>query len=156
MSMDDEEIFSKIEDIAKKIKERVTEIPFEDIMLLGQEMVRKTWDMLMIGEAPELEKLMDLLVYTTAEDSFWETLDIEVMNTLVMMNSTAIMMTNSMLSDGCEEASNTIICCFKTRAGQALDMIEHLAEDLDTGDIEHCEEMMKSLMGKMKMMMQMA
>jgi len=156
MSMDDKEIFSKIEDIGKKVKERVTEIPFEDIILLGQEMVRKTWDMLMIGEAPELEKLMDLLVYTTAEDSFWETLDMEVMNTMEMMNSTTMMMTNSMLSDGCEEASNPVICCFKTRAGQVLDMIEHLAEDLDTGDIDHCEEMMKSLMGRMKMMIQMA
>merc|ERR1712002_504769 len=94
-----------------------------------------------------------MLVLMTAEDSFWEMLDIQVRNATEMMNSTAMMMTMSMISEGCDEASNPFLCCFKSRANTVLEMIEQKAEDLDSGNLEHCEEMMKSAMEGIKMML---
>merc|ERR1719427_1782467 len=156
ISIDVKDVFQKIEDIATKLKDRAIEIPFETIIFHAQNMVRKTWDMMMIGEAPELEKLVEMLVVMTAEDSFWEMLDIQVRNTTDMMNKTATMMTMSMLSEGCDEASNPFLCCFKSRANTVLEMIEQWGEDLDSGDFEHCEKMMKSAMEGIKMMLHIA
>jgi len=153
ISMDVSDVFQKIEDITTKLKDRAIEIPFEEINFLAQDMVRKTWDMMMIGEAPELEKLVDMLVIMTAKDSFWEMLDIQVRNTTDMMNNTVMMMTMSMLSEGCDEASNPFLCCFKSRANTVLEMIEQWAEDLDSGNFEHCEKMMNSSMEGIKMML---
>ena len=153
ISMDLDDIFQKVENIATKLKDRAMEIPFETIIYLAQDMVRKTWDKMMIGEAPELEKLVDMLVLMTAEDSFWEMLDTQVRNATEMMNNTTMMMTMSMISEGCDEASNPFLCCFKSRANKVLEMIEQKAEDLDSGNLEHCEEMMKSAMEGIKMML---
>ena len=153
ISMDLDDIFQKVENIATKLKDRAMEIPFETIIYLAQDMVRKTWDKMMIGEAPELEKLVDMLVLMTAEDSFWEMLDIQVRNATEMMNNTTMMMTMSMISEDCDEASNPFLCCFKSRANKVLEMIEQKAEDLDSGNLEHCEEMMKSAMEGIKMML---
>ena len=153
ISMDLDDIFQKVENIATKLKDRAMEIPFETIIYLAQDMVRKTWDKMMIGEAPELEKLVDMLVLMTAEDSFWEMLDTQVRNATEMMNNTTMMMTMSMISEDCDEASNPFLCCFKSRANKVLEMIEQKAEDLDSGNLEHCEEMMKSAMEGIKMML---
>ena len=78
MSMDVDAIFEKVESIATKLKDRAVEIPFEKIIFLAQEMWRKTWEMLMIGEAPELEKFVDSIVFMTFDETLWQAVDMEV------------------------------------------------------------------------------
>jgi len=62
MGMDVDTMLQHIESLLMKLRDRVTEIPFEKEMFMFDEMSRKTLDMMMIGKAPELEKLVDSMV----------------------------------------------------------------------------------------------
>merc|ERR1719341_2592504 len=110
----------------------------------------------MIGQAPQLEMLVDSLVSMMMEDSFWETLDMQMMYAPEMMYESAKMMAvdSGMLSEGCEVDQNPFLCCFKTRAKTGLLMVEHLAADLVAEDLEHCVENLRRMMQGTKMMME--
>merc|ERR1719341_2127293 len=156
MEMDVDSMLHDIESILMKLRDRVTEIPFEKEMFLFEEMSRKTMDMMMIGQAPQLEMLVDSLVSMMMEDSFWETLDMQMMYAPEMMYESAKMMAvdSGMLSEGCEVDQNPFLCCFKTRAKTGLLMVEHLAADLVAEDLEHCVENLRRMMQGTKMMME--
>jgi hypothetical protein len=156
MGMDVDSMLHDMESILMKLRDRVTEIPFEKEMFLFQEMTMKTLDMMMIGQAPELEKMVDSLVFMMMEDSFWETLDMEMMYAPEMMYEFAKMMAldNGMLSEGCDVDQNPFLCCFKTRAKNGLLMVEHLAADVVAEDLEHCVENLRMMMEWNKMMVQ--
>jgi len=81
------------------------------------------------------------------EDSFWETLDMQMMYAPEMMYESAKMMAidNEMLSEGCDEDQSPFLCCLKTRAKNGLVMVEHIAADLVAENMEHCVENLRRM-----------
>merc|ERR1711970_1354125 len=112
--------------------------------------------MMMTGQAPELENLMDTLVNMVMDDVFWEHWDSN-------MNSGATNGTENMirmfaedeyLSGMCGDISesNHLYCFTKLAAEMACSILEHAAEDLVEGDIEHEVEMIMEMIQGVEMM----
>merc|ERR1739838_808296 len=154
MKIDVDSMFMKVESILLKIRDIAIEISFERVIFEFEDMWRKTSGMMMIGQAPELEKLIDTLVMMLMDDSFWQTLDAEMMYAPEMIYNLAKKMAieTEMLSDGCDVDPNPFLCCAKTRVWSFLEMVEHLSADIDSGDLEDCTKVMWMMMEDMKMM----
>jgi len=154
IKIDVDSMFMKVESILLKLRDIAIEMPFEKIIFEFEDMWRKTSGMMMIGQAPELEKMMDSLVMMLMDDSFWQQLDAEMMYAPEMIYNSAKMMAieSEMLSDGCDVNPNPFLCCAKTRVWSLLEMVEHLSADIDSGDLEDCTEVMGMMMEEVEMM----
>merc|ERR1712106_788408 len=148
MKIDVDSMFMKVESILMKLRNIAVDLPFEKVIFEFEYMWRKTSGMMMIGQAPELEKMMDSLVMMLMDESFWQTLDAEITYAPEMMYNSAKMMAieTEMLSDGCDVNPHPFLCCAKTRVWSLLEMVEHLSADIDSGDLEDCTKVMGMMM----------
>jgi len=134
LNIDEEAVFEQIEAIMYKLRDRVVEIPFEKLIMMSQEMYRNTVEMMMIGQAPELEKLMDAVMDILMDDVLLEQWKLNMIS--VSQNGSeyvGTLLEGGLLSEICEEDQAT---CIKMGFNVFLEMIENKAEDLETGDVE--------------------
>jgi len=133
LNIDEEAIFEQIEAIMYKLRDRVVEIPFEKLIMMSQEMYRNTVEMMMIGQAPELEKLMDAVMDILMDDVLLEQWKLNMIS--VSQNGSeyvGTLLEGGLLSEICEEDQAT---CMKMGFNAFLEMIEDKAEDLESGDL---------------------
>jgi len=150
LNIDEEAIFEQIEAIMYKLRDRVVEIPFEKLIMMSQEMYRNTVEMMMIGQAPELEKLMDAVMDILMDDVLLEQWKLNMIS--VSQNGSeyvGTLLEGGLLSEICEEDQAT---CMKMGFNAFLEMIEDKAEDLESGDLDDKVEKIRQTVQGINMM----
>merc|ERR1711970_674670 len=105
---------------------------------------------MMIGQAPELERLMDAVMDILMDDVLLEQWKLNMIS--VSQNGSeyvGTLLEGGLLSEICEEDQGT---CIKMGFNAFLEMIENKAEDLETGDVEEKVEKIRQTVQGINMM----
>ena len=151
-NFDVDSLFIEVEEILLKLIDIIVEIPFEKIIFMVQEMCRNTLEM-MIGQSPEFEKFMDSAVGVLMEDFFWQAWDKNMVAGIQFVYDSAKMLVlENGLCGGCTDDTKPFACCIKAVTEKLLGMVEHGADDIDTGDVEHEAEYVRQAIQELMMM----
>merc|ERR1711915_55432 len=126
VNIDLEEGFEKIKQMMMNARERVREMPIEEIQSSFEKLVTEMEENLLAGEDSKIENMVNSIMASVMNNSFWFQFDEMFVGGMEMMERSAVDMAvkNNLLSEGCELEAYPLMCCAETRMNQALEMIE--------------------------------
>ena len=152
MNIDMEEGFEKIKQMMINARARVREMPIEEIQLSFEKLATEMEENLLAGEDPKIQNMVHSIMASVMNNSFWIQFDEMFVGGMEMMEKSAVDMAvkNNLLSEGCELEAYPLMCCAETRMNQALEMIEHMADDMEVGNLDHCADIFRNMKQEIK------